>query len=246
MIGTIYPAAIQQFKVGPNEFETEAPYIERNIRATRSAFGLDDGQQRQFQYETFGQIPADDARAIVDSNKGTIDNARLWDPGIIQQTYSRSRSLQTYYQIGDVDVDRYLVDNETRQVLIAARGLNSADLPSQSFVNRHIIYTHGYGVIASPSNEATTDGSPRLLPEGRADAGVRNGIQLDDGKASQIYFGEGLGSYVLVDAQPKEFNYQTAGQDRQVHALPGEGRRGAVEHHPARPRSRSGSATSTR
>ena len=84
----------------------------------------------------------------------------MWDPGIIQETYNSLQNLQTYYQIGDVDVDRYLINNETRQVLIAARGLNSADLPSQSFVNRHIIYTHGYGVVASPSNIATTDGSP--------------------------------------------------------------------------------------
>jgi uncharacterized protein len=212
VIGTIYPAAIQQFRVGPNEYETEAPYIKRNIRATRSAFGLEKVDNDEFQFETFRQIPEDEREAIVDSNKGTIDNARLWDPGIMQQTYSAVQNLQTYYQIGDVDVDRYLVDNETRQVLIGARGLNSADLPSQSFVNRHIIYTHGYGLIASPSNEATTDGSPRYYLRNVPTQEIENGINLNDGKASQIYFGEGLGSYVLVDAESKEFNYQTAGK----------------------------------
>ncbi len=212
VIGTIYPAAIQQFRVGPNEFQTEAPYINRNIRATRTAFGLARLKTNDFQFQTFNQIQPTQATAIVDANKGTINNARLWDPGIIQQTYSTLQNLQTYYQIGDVDVDRYLVNNETRQVLIAARGLNSADLPSQSFVNRHIIYTHGYGVVASPSNVASTDGSPDFYLQDIPTRTVANGIKLSDGKASQIYFAENLGSYVLVDAQSKEFNYQTAGK----------------------------------
>ena len=133
-----------------------------------------------FAYKTFGQIESEDgaaaANAIIDSNKGTIDNARLWDPGILQQTYNSLQNLQTYYQIGDVDVDRYLVDNEVRQVLIAARGLNSADLPSQSFVNRHIIYTHGYGVVASPSNSGEARRLSQLLPEQHPD---ENRAQLD-------------------------------------------------------------------
>jgi uncharacterized membrane protein (UPF0182 family) len=211
VIGTIYPAVIQQFRVGPNEFQTEAPYIARNIRATRSAFVLDRVNTDDFEFQTFGQIPAEESNAIIDSNKGTIDNARLWDPGIIQQTYNTVQNLQTYYRIGDVDVDRYLVDNETRQVLITARGLNSADLPSQSFVNRHIIYTHGYGLVASPSNVATSDGSPGYYLKNIPTETVPNGIALSDGKASQIYFAESLGSYVLVDAKQREFNYQRQG-----------------------------------
>ena len=81
---------------------------------------------------------------------------------MIRETYKTLQHLQTYYQIGDVDVDRYLVDGETRQVLIAARELNSVDLPSQSFVNRHIVYTHGYGAVASPSNEAADRRQPEL------------------------------------------------------------------------------------
>jgi uncharacterized protein len=212
VIGTIYPAAIQQFRVGPNEYQAEAPYIERNIRATRSAFGLSTVKTDDFQFQTFGEIPTDEGLEIVDSNTGTINNARLWDPGIIQQTYATLQNFQTYYQIGDVDVDRYIVDNETRQVLIAARGLNSADLPSQSFVNRHIIYTHGYGVVASPSNQATADGSPGFYLRDIPTDTVPNGIELGDGKASQIYFAENLGSYVLVNAKSQEFNYQTAGR----------------------------------
>ncbi len=168
-----------------------------------------------FNFKTFKQVPPDEATAIVDSNKGTISNARLWDPGIIQETYNSLQNLQTYYQIGDVDVDRYLVNNETRQVLIAARGLNSADLPSQSFVNRHIIYTHGYGVVASPSNAASSDGSPEFYLKDIPTQTIPNAIDLNAGKASQIYFAENLGSYVLVDAKSKEFNYQTPGKTDQ-------------------------------
>ena len=100
-------------------------------------------------------------------------------------------------------------------MLISARGLNSADLPSQSFVNRHIIYTHGYGVVASPSNRPTTDGSPDYYLNNIPTQTVPNGIKLSDGKASQIYFAENLGSYVLVGAKSKEFNYQTPGQTDQ-------------------------------
>jgi uncharacterized protein len=215
VIGTIYPAAIQQFKVGPNEFQTEAPYIDRNIRATRNAFGIETVNTDNFQFKTFKEVPPAEATAVVDSNKGTINNARLWDPGVIQDTYNSLQNLQTYYQIGDVDVDRYLVNNETRQVLIAARGLNSADLPSQSFVNRHIIYTHGYGVVASPSNTASSDGSPVFYLKDIPTQAIPNGIKLNPGKASQIYFAESLGSYVLVDAKSKEFNYQTPGKTDQ-------------------------------
>ena len=212
VIGTIYPALIQQFKVGPNEFQTEAPYIDRNIRATRAAFTLDRVKTDDFNFETFNKVPSDEANAIIDSNEGTIDNARLWDPAIIQQTYNAVQNLQTYYQIGNVDVDRYLVDNEVRQVLITARGLNSADLPSQSFVNRHIIYTHGYGLVAAPGTAATSDGSPDYYLSNIPTKHVPNGIKLSDGKASQIYFAENLGSYALVDAEQKEFNYQTPGK----------------------------------
>ena len=202
VIGTIYPAAIQQFKVGPNEYQAEAPYINRNIRATRDAFGLDDGRDQGVQlHDVRRTIPAEAADAVVESNKGTINNARLWDPSVIRTTYNTLQNLQTYYQIGDVDVDRYLVDNETRQVLIAARGLNSADLPSQSFVNRHIVYTHGYGVVASPSNAAPIDGSPEFYLKNIPTQTVRTASSSARARRRRSTSRENLGSYVLVGAQ---------------------------------------------
>ena len=210
VIGTIYPAAVQQFKVGPNEYQAESKYIARNIRATRDSFGLTAVQDTKFPFTSLKSgLTQAEAQNVVDTNTGTINNARLWDPNVIRDTYSTLQNLQTYYQIGDVDVDRYLIDGEVRQVLIAARGLNSADLPSQSFVNRHIVYTHGYGAVASPSNQADPSGNPSFLFR---DVPVKgNGITMDSGPPSQIYFAENLGSYVLTGAKQAEFDYQRAG-----------------------------------
>ncbi|MDQ1432973.1 MAG: uncharacterized protein QOF40_3575, partial [Actinomycetota bacterium] len=209
VIGTIYPAAVQQFKVGPNEYQTEAKYIDRNIRATRDAFALDQVKQQAFDFTSLKALTKPAAQTLVDANRGTIDNARLWDPNVIRQTYSTLQNLQTYYQIGDVDVDRYLIDGKVRQVLVAARGLNSADLPSQSFVNRHIVYTHGYGAVASPSNQADPDGNPSFYLR---DVPVKStGIKMQNGPPAEIYFAENLSSYVLTGAKQAEFNYQQAG-----------------------------------
>jgi uncharacterized membrane protein (UPF0182 family) len=209
VIGTIYPAAYQQFKVGPNEYQAEAKYIDRNIRATRDAFGLAAVKTSQYDFTSLGNVGAAEATDAVQSNASTITNARLWDPRWIRPNYDTNQNLQTYYKIGDVDIDRYLVDGKTQQVLIAARGLNSDDLPSQSFVNRHIVYTHGYGLVASPSNSADSSGNPRyLLQQVPTES---KGIALENGPASQIYFSEGLSSYVLTDAQQREFNYQRSG-----------------------------------
>jgi uncharacterized membrane protein (UPF0182 family) len=214
VIGAIYPAAVQQFKVGPNEYQAEARYIDRNISATRAAFGLDKVESNAFDWQSFNQLSPTETQTVVASNLSTISNARLWDPNVIQNTYATLQSLQTYYQIGDVDVDRYLVDGQTRQVMIAARGLNNADLPSQSFVNRHIAYTHGYGVVASPSNQADADGKPLYyLSNVPTDS---TGITLENGPASQIYFGENLSDYVLTGAKQSEFNYQQAGRSDQL------------------------------
>ncbi len=205
VIGTIYPAAYQQFKVGPNEYQAESKYISRNIRATRDVFGIDVVKTNGFK---FHQLSPTDASA-VDPNRSNVDNARVWDPDVIRDNYANQQQLQSYYKIGDVDVDRYLIDGKTQQVLIAARGLNSADLPSQSFVNRHIVYTHGYGVVASPSNTSKTDGNPNFFL--RDVPTSSKGIKLDNGPPSQIYFSEGLTSYVLTDAQSREFDYQSGG-----------------------------------
>jgi len=203
VVGTIYPAVIQNFKVTPNEYASEAPYIRRNIEATRDAFDLENVAVQDFEF-----TPNLDS-SVVEANLATIDNARLWDPNIIQATYQTLQGFQTYYKINDVDIDRYVVDGQVRQVLISARDLNSNELPSQSWVNERLVYTHGYGAIASPSNAAESDGAPVFflgdIPT------VDNGLSLS-GQRNEIYLGEGLNEYVVVGAKQDEFNFPREGQ----------------------------------
>ncbi len=200
-VGTIYPAYYQKFRVDPNEFQSEQRYIGRNVAATRAAFNLNSVDVTNFPYTDTLQP------AVVNANRPTIDNARLWDPGIIKPTYQTLQGLQTFYKVNDVDVDRYVIDGQTRQVTIAARELNSAELPSQSWVNRHLVYTHGYGAIASPTNSATAQGNPNFFA---SDVPPKGQIKITN-QGSQLYFGENLSGYTLVDANQSEFNYPRAG-----------------------------------
>ncbi len=202
VIGTIYPAAYQRFAVQPNELAKEKPYIARNIHATRVAFGLDTIKAAQFPYKN------NLTKTDLTDNTGTISNARLWDPTVIAANFQQFQSLQTYYKFNtNADTDRYTIDNKVRQVLIAARELNSADLPSQSWVNRHVVYTHGYGAVVSPANTAEVSGQPNYL---LSDIPGQGSIKL---KRPQVYFGENLSDYTLVNAKQSEFDYPRQGQD---------------------------------
>jgi uncharacterized protein len=201
VVGTIYPAAIQNFRVKPNELAQERPYIGRNIAATRAAFRLNNVSVNAFNY-TSNLTPT-----VVDSNRGTIENARLWDPTVIRSTYQTLQGLQPYYSINNVDVDRYTINGQTSQVLAAARDLNSNSLPSQSWVNQHVVYTHGYGSIISPSNQATSSGDPVFTLSNIPP--TSQGVPLTD-KGAQLYFGQNQSGYVIVNAKQDEFNYAQA------------------------------------
>jgi uncharacterized membrane protein (UPF0182 family) len=202
VIGTIYPAGVQRFSVNPNEFESEQPYIDRNIEATRAAFGLDTVDQVEFDYQ-----PTLTEEVVAD-NRATIDNARLWDPDVSQSTFQTLQGLTTFYQFDDVDIDRYPVNGDMRQVVLSAREINSNELPSQSWVNQHLVYTHGYGVVAAPTNEATTDGDPDFILE---DIPLPENAPIEVTQP-EIYFGENLAGYALVDAKQREFNYPREGR----------------------------------
>ena len=203
IVGTIYPAYYERFRVNPNELARERPYITRNIEATRAAYGLEMVEEEGYEYE-----PVLDVETI-DRNRVSIDNARLWDPDVTQRTYQTLQGLQTYYRIDDVDVDRYMVDGRLTPTVIAARELNREQLPSQTWVNRHIVYTHGYGLVSSPSNVATDNGNPAYLSSDIPT--VDTGVEID---VPELYFGEALGGYALVNAKQDEFNYPTeSGED---------------------------------
>ena len=200
LIGTVYPAIVQQFVVKPNEVALESPYIKRNIKYTRLGFGLGDVIARPFP-------AAEDltAKDIV-ADKQTISNVRLWNPSIAQQTYSQLQSLRPYYDFRDVDIDRYVVGGERRQVLVSARELNTGQLADQAktWVNQHLVYTHGFGIVMSPVSEASNQGVPNFIIKNIPPASTEPSLEV---KEPRIYFGEDTTDYVIVDTGIKEFDY---------------------------------------
>jgi uncharacterized membrane protein (UPF0182 family) len=149
LVGGAYPAIIQQFVVSPSEYQSEKPYIENNITATRKAFGLDKFKERQV--PAVGNVTP---QQITD-NRSTVDNIRLWDYRPLLDTYSQLQEIRSYYSFGEVDIDRYTLGGTQRQVMLSARELNSGELNEQvrTWQNQHFVYTHGYGAVVSPVNE---------------------------------------------------------------------------------------------
>lgn len=152
--GWVYPALIQQFVVKPNQLTLERPYISHNIAATLRAYQLD-GIQRSM-HAVRGNLTAQDLR----NNRETIDNIRLWDHRPLETTFQQMQALRSYYRFSDVDVDRYTVQGRERQVMLAARELDYSGLTRQNWVNRYLLYTHGYGLCMAPVNEIVGDGLP--------------------------------------------------------------------------------------
>ncbi len=206
VVGTLYPAFIQNFRVNPNELAKERKYIDRNIVATRDAFNLDNKSVavKQFAYKS------DLTLNSLQENEQTIGNARLWDPSELLTNYTSFQQFGTFYRFSDADVDRYEIDGKTQQVLLSARELNRDNLPSQSWVSRHLVYTHGYGVAASPSNSAQPQsGQPNFLLSNIPPVSTAPALDLT---RPEIYFSENLEGYNLVDAKQREFNYPRKGR----------------------------------
>jgi uncharacterized membrane protein (UPF0182 family) len=197
IIGGIYPALIQRFQVQPSELARERPYIEYNIEFTRSAYALDRIDEQSFPAET-APSSQDIAR-----NNATINNIRLWDHRPLKDTYNQIQSIRLYYDFNDVDVDRYTIDGEYRQVMLSARELSAEKLAgeAQTWVNRKLQFTHGYGVVLSPVNEVTAQGLPNLLLKDIPPVGAFDVTQ------PQIYFGEKTDDYVIVKTKTQEFDY---------------------------------------
>ncbi len=197
LAGGVYPALLSRFVVQPQELERERPYIERTIRMTRQAYALDRIAEAPIAGEEM--VTATDlARAPT-----TVANIRLWDPGPLLVTYNQIQSIRLYYDFVDVDVDRYTLDGRYRQVMLAARELSPEKLPSQAqtWVNRRLQFTHGYGVAMSPVNELTPEGLPTLFLQ---DVPPIGNPRVD---RPEVYYGEKSRDYVIVRTRSLEFNY---------------------------------------
>ena len=193
------PGLVNQITVTPNELEVERPYLEHNIEGTREAYGLNGFVDRSYPAET------NLTQADITRNQETIRNIRLWDPRLLIDTYSQLQQIRLYYQFYNVDVDRYTIDGEYRQVMLSARELTQR-LPegSNNWVNRHLQFTHGYGAVANPVAREGRNGSPEFLVKDLPPTAVDSSLVVDQ---PAIYYGERTPTYRVVNTTAQELDY---------------------------------------
>ncbi|MBX5490935.1 MAG: UPF0182 family protein [Chloroflexi bacterium] len=210
LLGTVYPAVVQQFEVRPNELAKELPFIDANIQATLRAYGLTDVQEVPF--AAAEEVSAADLHA----HQATIHNIRLWDHRPLLATYNQVQSIRPYYTFRDVDVDRYLINGQYRQVMLGVRELAPQALPraAQTWVNQHLVYTHGYGVAMSPVTEVGAEGLPLFVLK---DVPPSGDIPLT---RPEVYYGESdprsPTGYVVVRTATPEFDYPLGDNNAQT------------------------------
>jgi uncharacterized membrane protein (UPF0182 family) len=200
----LYPALLQRIRVTPNELNAERPYIEHNIRMTRQAYGLDGVQEKEFAAEE--NLNA----AALERNSLTVKNIRLWDHRPLLVTYGKLQEIRTYYKFLDVDVDRYMVNGEYRQVMLSPRELSHRHLPSRGWINEHLTYTHGYGLVAGPVNRISPEGLPEFFVKDIPPA-IAGGFPRI--ARPEIYYGEAGNEYVLVRTRAQELDYPSGEQN---------------------------------
>lgn len=199
LVAVVFPALFNRLYVKPSELELEKPYIGRNIALTREAYNL-----RQIAVKPFA-AEEELTVASLEANRETIDNIRLWDWQPLRATYAQLQEIRTYYKFLDMDIDRYRLDGTYQQVLLSARELAPALLPSnaQTWVNLHVLFTHGNGVVMSPVTRKSAEGLPILYlqdipPIATGGPAIRE---------PRLYFGQGEDVYAIVKSSTPEFDY---------------------------------------
>jgi uncharacterized membrane protein (UPF0182 family) len=210
LIGGVVPAFVQRFQVTPQELQREEPYIQRNIDATRKAFALEGVQTNDF------PAAEDLTPAAVRANSATVDNIRLWEADVLKTAIQNLQAIGQYYEFSDADVDRYRISGTARQVMIAAREVDprNLDASAQTWVNLHLAYTHGYGVVAAQVNQAESSGRPDFIVSGfdQQSAAIPIG-------QPRIYFGEpppDTPAYVVVGSRQPEVDSPSVSGQSQV------------------------------
>ena len=209
LLGGAVPGVFQRLVVQPNELARETAQIQHHIAATRAAWGIDAVESREL--DTDRPLSMSD----IQSNQLTIRNVRLWDREPLLQTYGQIQSIRTYYDFVSVDDDRYTIGGELRQVLLSAREMNTAALPTRTFINEHLTYTHGMGVTLGPSNQVTAEGLPVLWVKDLPPASELPEVKVT---RPQIYFGEQSNEYILAPTRQKEFDYPSGEGDAAVYS----------------------------
>jgi uncharacterized membrane protein (UPF0182 family) len=208
----LFPQAMQKFVVAPTELTREMPYLRHHIAATRQAWGLDSVEIRELGGE------ANLTLADIRANAPTIENVRLWDREPLLQTFGQLQEIRTYYDFVSVDDDRYWIDGKYRQVLLSPRELNAASLPTRTFINEHLTFTHGMGLTLGPVNQVTTEGLPVLFVK---DLPPISTVALRITRP-QIYYGELSDPYVFVGTRQREFDHPS-GEENVYAAYTGTG-----------------------
>lgn len=203
IVGTLYPMVIQQFTVKPSELVKEQPYLERNITATREAYGVDSVKTTNYP----GSVAAPSAQTLADS-KGTLQNVRLLDPDVVSPTFNQLQQIRGYYSFAEnLDIDRYEIDGQQRGSVVAVREINLAGIPNgqNNWTNERAVFTHGYGMVAAYDNTSTSSGQPDFF---EADIPPTGTIKLAE---PRVYFGELSPTYSIVGAPkgstPIELDY---------------------------------------
>jgi len=194
------PLFVQQFKVLPNEIVLEKPYISNNIKFTRAAYGL--GSVVEEEYNVNGKSQP----GIIERNDLTLRNIRLLDHRPLKQTYEQLQEIRLYYSFSDVDIDRYIIDGKATEVMLSARELDITQLPgsARTWVNEHLLYTHGYGVTVSPVNKVTKTGQPEFIISDIPPKSIEPSLNIT---RPEIYYGERTDNYVIVNSGTEEFDY---------------------------------------
>ncbi len=197
-VGFLATAVVQGIIVEPNEFNLEKPYLENNIKYTLDAYDLADAEETVF-YVNYTLTAKD-----IDDNKLTVENIRLWDWRPLKNTYEQLQLFRTYYAFNDIDVDRYNIDGMYKEVLVSAREMDTRNLPStaQTWVNTHLVYTHGYGAVMNPVDVVTTEGLPEFYLKDIPP--TSDYIELEQ---PRIYFGEMTNDYIITNTDTEELDY---------------------------------------
>jgi len=202
VVGGIFPAMIQSFKVKPSEKSLEAPFIDRNIKATRAAYGLADTEVRQYKASTTA------SQGQLRNDAATIPGIRLVDPSVVSPTFKQLQAVKSYYQFPDaLDVDRYTIDGKVNDTVVAVRELDLDGLPAaqRNWVNDHTVYTHGFGLVAAYGNRSGDDGQPVFYQQNIPPVGPLGAFE------PRVYFGESSPDYSIVggpaNGPKKELDY---------------------------------------
>jgi uncharacterized protein len=214
VLSGMVPGLFRHVFVKPSELERERPFIERNIALTQRAYNLHQITAKPFSAEQ------DLTSETLEANKATIDNIRLWDWQPLIDTYAQLQEIRTYYKFHDVDVDRYWLGGAYQSVMLSARELKSSLLPpnAQTWVNRHVLFTHGNGVVMSPVTRKSTEGLPLFYLRDIPPVAT-GGPEI---REPRIYYGEETDTYVIVKGSTPEFDYPK-GKDNIYAAYDGTG-----------------------